>query len=249
MFWDTPRRLLKYRRRYYSQEGEDGILEHVLGRLPDRNNWCVEFGAWDGRYLSNTYHFVCKHDFAGVMIEGDKNKFVELQKNMRPYPRVVCVNRTVSFCGRDSLDNILKTTGIPEEFDLLSVDIDGNDYHVWESLREFTPKIVIIELNIKDLPGVERINEKDSPFVMGKSGTSISSMNSLAISKGYSLVCQVGCNAIFVRNKYYGLFHDRTHDEKSFFTYEFSEIRELTMSAAVRAIYEKLRRRVRLMRK
>ena len=50
--------ILKNRKSYFSQSGEDGVLEYILSKLPKRDNWCVEFGAWDGMHLSNTYYFI-----------------------------------------------------------------------------------------------------------------------------------------------------------------------------------------------
>lgn len=69
--------LIKYRKNYYSQNGEDGVIEEILKRMGIKQGWFVEFGAWDGKYLSNTYALVEK-GWKGVEIEGDKTKFEKL---------------------------------------------------------------------------------------------------------------------------------------------------------------------------
>ena len=63
--------LIQYEKNYTSQFGEDGILERALELLPALDRWCVEFGAWDGKYLSNTYSLIEKHEYSAIMIEAD----------------------------------------------------------------------------------------------------------------------------------------------------------------------------------
>jgi predicted carbohydrate-binding protein with CBM5 and CBM33 domain len=65
----TVETLLKHRKRYYSQNGEDGLLAFVLSKLPNRTGWCVELGAWDGKESSNTYYLISQYGYQGVMIE------------------------------------------------------------------------------------------------------------------------------------------------------------------------------------
>ena len=63
----------KFKKNYYSQFGEDGIFEEIINRLGNHSDKdCVEFGAWDGIFLSNTYHFIKNHSFKGILIEGNK---------------------------------------------------------------------------------------------------------------------------------------------------------------------------------
>ena len=145
---------------------------------------------------------------------------------------------------------------------MLSIDVDGDDYHVWQSLDKYQPKVVIIEINIRDKPGVKRINKSGSPIgldntgtsissmwgITGYIGTSISSMTELAISKQYSLLANVHCNAIFVRHEYLNLFHDREVTPDEVFTYEGHRISELSFheirSLGWRRIIEKKSRRL-----
>ncbi|MDO9567240.1 MAG: hypothetical protein Q7J15_10920 [Candidatus Desulfaltia sp.] len=258
---DTVEKLLSHRKTFFSRQGEDGLLAFVLSKIPDKTGWCVEFGAWDGKSESNTYYFISQQGYHGIMIEADPLKYNLLRENMNAYG-AICVNAFVRPEGKNKLDNILSLTPIPKQFDLLSIDVDGDDYHIWQSLDKYQPKVVIIEINIRDKPGVKRINKPGSPVVRGNTstpsmwgiagyiGTSISSMTELAISKQYSLLANVHCNAIFVRNEYLNLYHDREVTPNEVFTYEGYRIGELSFdvmrSLGWRRIIEKSRRLRRL---
>jgi hypothetical protein len=97
----------------------------------------------------------------------------------------------------------LRKTDIPEDFDVLSIDIDGNDYYVWEATVEYKPKVVIIEFNPTIPNSVEFVQPKD--FCVTQC-SSILSITKLAKSKGYELVAATKNNAIYVDAKYFDLF-------------------------------------------
>jgi hypothetical protein len=219
--------LLSMRKSYYSPSGEDGLLEFVLSQISQTDGWCVEFGAWDGRHLSNTYHLIKTRNYKAVLVEMNPDKYVTLAKNMAPY-HVKCINKMVRISGDATLDAILSETEVPPTFDLLSIDIDGNDYHVWKSLVNYVPKVVIIEINYTDKPGVQRINPPESPFVWGVSGSSIQSMTDLAKSKGYSLIANIGCNAVYVRKEYLSVFYKAEPTPDQCFTYEGVQLSKLS---------------------
>ena len=68
-------KLKQYAENKHSQFGEDGIIQKVFEVLPDqKEKWCVEFGAWDGKFLSNTHELIANHNWKGVLIEGNKKK-------------------------------------------------------------------------------------------------------------------------------------------------------------------------------
>ena len=115
-------------------------LGRSLAQLPNRNNWVVEFGAWDGLHLSNSRHFITSQGFSAVLIEGSSERFAALQSLYADRPDVHTLNVFVRTSHEDTLDQLLETTPIPRDFDYLSIDIDGNDYHVWKSLEKFTPR-------------------------------------------------------------------------------------------------------------
>lgn len=183
--------------KYFSQDGEDGIIEEILRRLGDHielDKYCSEFGAWDGVHLSNACHFVREKGYSAVFIEGDEDRVADLERNY-PQENVIKVHRYVTFEGVNSLDNIFREYNTPKNFDFISIDVDGVDYHIFESLKEYKPKIVCIEFNPVIPNAVEYIQKKDMSV---KHGNSARSILNLASQKGYTLVASTNCNLIFV---------------------------------------------------
>lgn len=209
------KRLELFKSNVHSQNGEDGVIAEIVKRIglgKEKNLWCVEFGAWDGIHFSNTFALVESQSATAIMIEGDEEKFGQLQQTAERYPSIIAIDSLVTgnrvpdgslvssaFTGRfepnkvATLDQILRTTSCPEDYDLLSIDIDSFDLEVWEAHREFNPKIVIIEINSAIAPGVLQWHGQ------GNQGNSFSSTLAVGKAKGYSLVCHTG-NMIFVRN-------------------------------------------------
>lgn len=185
----------KYAKNVYSQNGEDGIIEELLQRLNISSGWVCEFGAWDGIYLSNTFNLIQK-GFNGIYIEGDESKFQDLLKTVEKHNKIVPINKFIKHdIHEQSLDTILKDTNIPIDFDVLSIDIDSYDYHIWESLKIYSPKIVIIEINSSINTNVENHIHQEGVY----QGTSFKPMLDLGVKKGYKFVLHTG-NMIFVRN-------------------------------------------------
>jgi hypothetical protein len=190
-----------------SQFGEDGVLTFILAQLPDSDKTCVEFGAWDGKLFSNTFHLIKNHGYGGVLIEADKSKHQELATTYKDNPLVTPICKFVGWSS-NTLDEILSKTELPKNFDFLSIDIDGNDYHVWEACQRYTPKVVCIEYNPTIPTGVSFVQCKDPTI---RQGASISSIVQLATEKGYTLVAVTRNNAIFVLNCYASHFPLDSH--------------------------------------
>ncbi len=182
-----------------SQDGEELVLRAILDRLPKPTGWGVEFGAWDGRYLSNSYSLITDDGWHAVLIESDPKQFQKLLKTWHAEPRVTSLNRIVGWTGKGALDAILSETDIPQEFDLLSIDIDGNDYHVWEAVVAYRPRVVLIEFNQTIPNRVDFVQPADTSV---NQGSSIRAMVRLGKSKGYELVATTTFNAFFVAEQY-----------------------------------------------
>ena len=185
----------------FSQNGEDGVIQEILRRLGLQNsekNWCVEFGAWDGIHLSNTFNLV-EQGWNAVYLEGDKSRYKDLIKTAKKYPKIFPINAFVSkeSNSRKRLDELLKKTEIPLDFDLLSIDIDSYDLEVWESLKEYNPKIIIIEINSEYLPGIIKWHSNKH---QNTKGNSFSTTLNVAKDKGYELCCHTG-NMIFIKSE------------------------------------------------
>jgi len=199
----SPRWLLDFKANVFSQAGEDGVLAKILATLPKRDAWCVEFGAWDGEHLSNVCNLTRNAGYSGVLIECDPERFAALQQKYAGNAKLITLNRMVGYEGPDRLDAILGGTPIPKDFDLLSIDIDGNDYHVWEALTAYRPKVVCIEFNPTIPTEVDFVQPPDPRL---NQGASVSALARLAQSKGYELVSVLEFNALFVRAEDFQVF-------------------------------------------
>jgi hypothetical protein len=189
--------LLDHRRDVTSQIGQDGILEAIFNMIGDRSRYCVEFGAWDGRWLSNTYNLIANRGWSGLLIEGDKDRSEEI-KITHPYDRVAALNALVGWEGENSLDAILSQQGAPNSPALVSIDIDGNDWYVWEALEQHRPDVVLVEFNPTIPLDVYFVQDKDPSM---NQGGSLLAMVELGKMKGYSLVCVNQWDAFFVTDE------------------------------------------------
>lgn len=195
--------LLSYAKNVFSQNGEDGVIERILELIPETSRWCVELGAWDGKHLSNTHHLMIHRGWSGVFIEGNPVKANELKRTYADNAGATCITTLASFDGDNALDVILSKTKIPKQFGILCIDIDGNDYHVWDSLKKYNPVIVVIEFNPSIPAHIEFVQPKD----MGvNQGSSLASLTALGRTKGYELIATTSHNAFFVLEKFYSRF-------------------------------------------
>jgi len=189
--------LIEFRKTVYSQNGEDGILEKIFEELNIKQGYFVEFGAGDGINLSNT-RYLYEKGWKGFMIEADEKLYKDLEKNYSNIPEVKILNTFVSALeDENKLDNILKINNV-KEVDFMSIDVDGNDYHIWNSLKNYSPKVVMIECNFTFPFNVEFVQKYNR-----KIGNSALSLYKLAKSKDYSMVAQNNVNCFFVRNDFY----------------------------------------------
>jgi len=188
-----------YKKNVFSQFGEDGIIEEIFKRLNDvSDKKCCEFGAWDGKYFSNTCNLITNHNYEAILIEAKKKKFDELNINF-PDKKIIKINKFVNFSGENSLDNILENNFFNKDFDFLSIDIDGCDFWIFESLSKFTPKIICIEYNPSIPNKVEFVQKKDLKINQGSSAKSIID---LGLKKNYFPIASTDTNIFFVHNKF-----------------------------------------------
>jgi hypothetical protein len=116
----------------YSQTGEEAYLTHILENITIENKHVVDLGAWDGFHFSNTRHFI-ENGYTSCMVDGDNRGNNEVYQEM---------------ITKENVNSILKTLKTPLKFDLLSIDLDGNDYHILEEiLKIYRPSVIISEFN------------------------------------------------------------------------------------------------------
>jgi hypothetical protein len=184
-----------YKRNVTSQFGEDGIVEEILNRIGIGNAFCVEFGAWDGKHLSNTWQLWHEKGWGAVLIEGEPDRAAQLAKSLASFPKVTSYRAFVGLTGESALDSILQKVGAPQVVDVLSIDIDGNDYHVFESLKAHSARVVLVEFNPTIPPHIELVAPPGNYF-----GSSALSLYKLAKRKGYSLAACTDTNLVLVRD-------------------------------------------------
>jgi hypothetical protein len=192
---------LQFSKNIHSQCGEDGIIEKLFELLSIKDGIVVEFGAMDGIELSNTHNLWKTKKFKAVLIEmfeGHTDILKKLESEMDNLDCHIC-RVSPNKNDENSLDKILHRSKFEinnDNLSLISIDVDSCDYQIFESLSDFKPKVVIIETNTS-----YNYNEE---YVSTNNGCSLFSVNNLANSKGYKLVCHTG-NAIFVRKDLFDL--------------------------------------------
>ena len=160
------------------------ILDAVLG-IPAPSRFSVEFGAWDGIYLLNSRPLILNHGHQAVLIEANKTKYGQLQNNYSEISRVQCLHALVGWTPEDGLDALLKETSCPLNPDFLSIDVDGNDYHIWKAVQIYRPAVVCIEFNPTIPQEIEYIQEADPRI---QRGNSLRSLCRLAEEKEYGIL-------------------------------------------------------------
>jgi hypothetical protein len=198
-----PRWLAECARNVTSQAGEDGIIEKALDVVGVRDRWCVEFGASDGIDWSNTHNLLRNYGYTAVLIEADARRIDRLRARHAGAANVIPLHAFVGTGADDGLDAILAPMAVPRNFDFLSIDIDGNDYHVWQAIRAYRPKLVCIEFNHTIPNEVDFVQPNDPRTAQG---SSLAALVRLAREKAYELVAVTFLNAIFVDRCFFPLF-------------------------------------------
>ena len=125
---------------------------------------------------------------------------------------MTCQRGFVSFDPPETLDERLTQTKIPKDFDLLSIDIDGNDYHVWAACTRYRPRVVVIEFNPTIADDVDYVQPRDKSV---QRGCSAAALIRLGETKGYKAVAITSNNVIFVDEAYYPLFELRDNSVRA----------------------------------
>ncbi len=186
-------------RKIFSQNGEDGILEFIFREVGFQNRNFLEIGCGDGTEC-NTAHLSLLQGWTGTLIESKQKSVDFAQKYYRDLP-VNILNRTVT---ANNVNSIIRESQTGVDLDLLSIDIDGNDYWIWKAIKTIEPRVVIIEYNAYLGFDNRVVIEYDENFKWDGSlyfGASLNALVILADELGYNLVgCDsCGVNAFFVR--------------------------------------------------
>jgi len=186
----------------FSQDGEDGIISELLTRIGVTNRFFVEFGVETG-IECNCARLVFEDRWRVLFMEGDPQCATQLSRRYATYDGVYCANEWIT---SDTIESLFEKYGVPSEFDILSIDIDGNDYWVWRAIRHYRPRIVIIEYNANYRPPERWVMSENRAHIWDRTdyqGASLLSLAELGRKKGYDLVGSTsnGVNAFFVSSE------------------------------------------------
>jgi hypothetical protein len=196
--------------RVFSQWGEDGIIQFLINQVPIENKVFVEFGVGDYTE-SNTRFLLRNNNWSGLVIDGSDRYISQIQQSELPWR--YDLKTECAFITKDNINQLIAGKGITGDIGLLSVDIDGNDYWIWDAIDCIQPRIVICEYNSLLGPDHKLSAVYDDKFVITEAhfsglywGASIAAFDHLARQKGYSLVGSntAGNNIFFVRNDVIG---------------------------------------------
>ena len=276
--------LIKYAHNNTSQNGEDGIIDRLFNVLlpppssstSTKKRYCVDVGAWDGIHLSNTYSLLVGNtmsndvdedgattttnsDWSGVLIEANAQRYQELKKLHDPLNNI-CICAEVSSAAKSSnlLVSILQRDAphIPNDFDLLSIDIDGMDYWLLANIlgvsvsstdgivnndhdttyrksqrtSNYRPKVICIEFNPTMPIDLIYIQPCDDNI---RHGSSLSALVELANAANYTLIETTLFNAFFVTNELYEQYLMKEIPDTSIET-----LHEVTMGSELYQLYD-----------
>ena len=196
------RHLCHFEGQVYSQHGEDGILSEILRRIGETNRRFVEIGTGDGQENNTRYRLA--QGWSGHWFEADRANVrrIGTMFGMEVAEGRLTVVRAVMTAENAAM--LMRQHGVPEELDLLSLDIDQNTSHVWRALRHLSPRIAVIEYNAS-IPGHDQWEVAyDADATWDGSlhyGASLGTLQTIGDALGYVLVgCELsGTNAFFVR--------------------------------------------------
>lgn len=194
----------------WSQWGEDGIIEHLARHVPIDRDVFVEFGVQDYRE-SNTRFLLTNRNWSGLVIDGSSEN-IALIKRDQLYWRYN-LKAEHAFLTRDNINDVIAGQGMSGDIGLLSIDVDGNDYWIWQAIDCISARIVVVEYNAMFGPKAAVSTPYDAGFVRHSAhysglywGCSLAALVHFAGKKGYALVgCNTaGNNAFFVRRDVLG---------------------------------------------
>lgn len=189
-----------------SQWGEDGIIQFLVKNILIENKIFVEFGV--EKYTeSNTRFLLQNNDWQGLLIDGSKENICYIKNDPIYWKHNLKAEH--AFLTKENVNQTISNNGIQGDIGILSIDVDGNDYWIWEEINCITPRIVICEFNAL-FGNKERVSVPYKPnFVWTDEhfsnlywGASLAALEFLGKQKGYSLigVNSAGNNAFFIRD-------------------------------------------------
>jgi hypothetical protein len=197
-----PKRLLRYGFKLYSQNDEDGIIQEVFRRIGTTARTFVEFGVETGAECNTAKLLI--EGWRGLWIEAKADNADAIRRRFAPFLQDGRLMLTQDLVTAENIDALITTGGLAGEVDLVSIDIDYNDYWVWKAITAVRPRVVAIEYNASLRPPLSLTVPYDPHGSWDGSnfyGASLEALVRLGADKGYRIVgCSIaGVNAFFVR--------------------------------------------------
>lgn len=192
-----------YGYKVYSQNDEDGIIHEIFNRIGSKTKRFIEFGV--DRGIESNCHALLLQGWSGLWIEGNEEAYHQIMRRFAPAIREKKLNVLNEYVNINNIESIISNYLNGQGLDLLSIDVDGNDWHIWNAIMKVSPRVVVIEYNGKFPPEVNWKMAYNANHIWDGSdreGASLKSLEELGKKKGYRLVGTniCGINAFFVRN-------------------------------------------------
>lgn len=205
----SPKNLFDVEFQVFSQWGDDGIIQYLINRIDFPEKTFVEFGVEDYKE-SNTRFLMLNNNWSGLVLDGDEENIRKIRSDPSYWTHELFAQQL--FVTKENINEAINSglikKGFGKELGILSIDIDGNDYWVWNEINIVNPVLVVAEFNSAFGPNRAVTVPYKPDFVMNRIanpfywGASLRALYNLANEKGYTFIgCNSnGNNAYFVRN-------------------------------------------------
>ena len=188
-FYESGQFLVGKQKNYFSQFGEDGLIQATFENYGMQNKHCLEVGAADGIFFSNTRKLM-EEGWNCIWIESDKEKYGKLEQCAND--KIVTVFEHVQ---SGSLDRILDQFNAPIDIDFVCIDVDGQDFYIWEGMKKYCPRVILIEYGRAS----DTTDDDTLPLEGAEGQAGMNPIIELGRSKGYVSLVRTYVNLLFVR--------------------------------------------------
>ena len=197
-----PKRLLAHAHQTFSQDGEDGMIAEICRRIGAPARRFVEIGVGNG--LENNTTWLLAQGWRGWWLDGDPTAISAIRSTFRKEIGGGILTIRQALVTAENIEALLRELQVPQDFDVLSLDVDRNTYWLWAAMSNYRPRIAVIEYNSSFPPGVDwKVEYRPEARWNGTSyfGASLTALEMLGRKMGYALIgCNfTGVNAFFVR--------------------------------------------------
>ena len=188
----------------FSQWDEDGLIQYLISKIPIVEKTFIEFGV-ENYEESNTRFLLLNDHWQGMVLDACESDIGYIETDRIRWEFDLQAKR--AWITRENIDALLAGAGFSRDVGLLSIDIDGNEYWIWEAIESLRPRIVIVEYNSVfglapiSIPYQEDFSRSGAHHSNLYYGCSLAALGHLAKKKGYLLLGSNvwGHNAFFVR--------------------------------------------------